>query len=328
MIECYIESFKKGDVNKHIESQRWWVRDKKPVVETNIGWIETYVDPLGVRATYEGFVALTDKEKSRKFNTLVENSETLISALPWDKDFEKNVFTSPDFTALDVVCFSSNGCPIGINIPNYQEVKETDGFKNVSLSNAYPKFSAENLFFCNEKDIEILTQVGQQSYVMHVACHELLGHGTGKIFKKNEKGEFNFDIDFLINPLTNEKISSWYEENENFESKFTDISRSLEELRADLGGLYFTFFKEVHQIFEFNENLYKDIIYSIWLVFIRKAVLGLNLYNDEVKRWGQAHTQGAWIFVQYLLENQVEGQEILTINLEEDKKNFTINLNK
>ena len=39
----------------------------------------------------------------------------------------------------------------------------------------------------------------------------------GKIFKKNERGEFNFDIENLVNPLTNEPIKKWYEENENYE---------------------------------------------------------------------------------------------------------------
>ena len=102
----------------------------------------------------------------------------------------------------------------------------------------------------------------------------------------------------------------------------------LEELRADLCGLYFTFYKEVHQIFELNENNYRDGIYCIWLLYIRKAVLGLTLYNEELKRWGHAHTQGAWIFLQFLLENQIPGQEIININLEEDKKEFHIVLNK
>lgn len=328
MIDCYIESFQTGSIKKHIESQRWWVKDKKPVVETNIGWIETYIDPLGVRAYYEGFVALTDKEKSKKFNLLVEKAEQFINNLPWSEGFEKTPFIPPDFIALDMVCFSSRGCPIGINIPNYHEVQESDGFKNISISNALPNYSPEYLIFCGEKDVELICQIGQQSYVMHVGCHELLGHGTGKLLKKNEMGEFNFDIDNLINPLTGEKVSKYYESNENFEIKFNDIARSMEECRADLCGLYFTFFKEVHQIFECDQSNFKDIIYTIWLLYIRKGIIGLPLYNEEVKRWGQAHTQGAWVFVQFLLQNQLEGQEILIVTLEEDKKTFHINLNK
>jgi dipeptidyl-peptidase-3 len=280
---------------------------------------------------------LTDKEKTKKFNTLVDNAEKLINNLPWPLDFERDTFASPDFTALDVVCFASDGCPIGINIPNYQDIKENEGFKNISISNAYPSYKPENLIFCSEKDIEMLKQIGKQAYVMHVACHELLGHGSGKLLKQHENGEFNFDIENLIHPITNGKVDKLYAyfksnfsylHNETFESKFTDIGRSFEECRADLAGLYFCFFKEIHLIFECDEGLYKELVYAIWLLYIRKAIIGLSLYNDEVKKWGQAHTQGAWVFVQYLLENQISGQEILTVQFEEEQKQFHINLNK
>ena len=67
MLLKYIESYHNGSIPAHKDSQRAWVKDKGPVVETCMGWIETYIDPENARAYYEGFVAIVDKEKSMKF---------------------------------------------------------------------------------------------------------------------------------------------------------------------------------------------------------------------------------------------------------------------
>ena len=64
MVDAYVGHFTDGDLDKHKESQRWWINDKGPVIETNIGFVETYLDPQGVRAEWEGFVAAVDKKQS------------------------------------------------------------------------------------------------------------------------------------------------------------------------------------------------------------------------------------------------------------------------
>jgi dipeptidyl-peptidase-3 len=45
MLKHYITHFFSGNIDDHKNSQREWIKDKHPVIESNIGWIEHYDDP-------------------------------------------------------------------------------------------------------------------------------------------------------------------------------------------------------------------------------------------------------------------------------------------
>jgi dipeptidyl-peptidase III len=82
-LEQYRTSFQNGDLANHKESQKLWVKDKQPPVETYFGFVETYRDLLGTRAEFEGFVAIPDVEDSKRLRKLVNDAQKYIATLPW-----------------------------------------------------------------------------------------------------------------------------------------------------------------------------------------------------------------------------------------------------
>lgn len=205
-----------------------------------MGWIETYIDPTNVRAYFEGWVAIVDKVKSEKFKKLVQNSEVIIPLLPWPKTMEKDNFLAPDFTTLEIIAFATNSCPLGINIPNYDDIRDNEGFKNVFLNNSMPSYAISAMQFATPEQSKILTDNTAKFYEVHVACHELLGHGVGKL---------NYVAAEYTDPVNGEVFTSAYETGDTWNSRFGSISASYEECRADTCGFYLCTLPEVYTLF-------------------------------------------------------------------------------
>mmetsp|Transcript_6724 Transcript_6724/g.41073 ORF Transcript_6724/g.41073 Transcript_6724/m.41073 type:complete len:722 (-) Transcript_6724:2944-5109(-) len=304
MLEHYIESFETGCVNAHKEGSRKWIRNKSPEVETYLGFIESYRDPLGVRAEWEGFVAVVNKAMSRKFQALVENAEVLLRKMPWPKEYEKDVFLRPDFTSLDLVAFASSGIPAGINIPNYDDIRQSEGFKNVSLGNVLSaKPPKERVTFLTEADGDMWQELQSAAFEIQVGLHELLGHGSGKLFTELENGQLNIDPDAVPNPIEGSPgVGKWYKKGESWDSKFQDLAAPYEECRAECTGIYLCIEEEVQRIFGHEGKDAQDLIYVNWLNMARAGLVGLEFYTPETGRWRQAHMQARYVILRVMLE--------------------------
>lgn len=132
-----------------------------------------------------------------------------------------------------------------------------------------------------------------------MACHELLGHGTGKLIYRTE-GE---PTPKFIDPITKEEYESCYEEGETWNNKFGRIASSYEECRADMCGFYLAVLPEVYSLFGIEADEAPMLLQTCVTNHFRKAILGLGLFNPVTQKWGQAHTQGAYVFAQYILQN-------------------------
>lgn len=299
MLDEYAKTFGTGSIQAFVESQRYWIKDKKPVIETDIGFVETYRDPHGVRGEWEGFVAMVNQERTRAFGKLVDAAPSMIPKLPWSKDFEKDKFLSPDFTSLEVLSFAGSGIPAGINIPNYDFIRQNEGFKNVSLGNVLSaKAPNEPIPFVRKEDDKLYRSYRDPAFEVQVGIHELLGHGCGKLLQETASGEYNFDIkNPPVSPITQKPITSYYKPGQTWSSVFGSIASSYEECRAECVAMALSCDFELLQIFGFGNgkqdigNEAGDVLYVAYLSMARAGVAALEYWDPKSRKWGQIHMQ-------------------------------------
>lgn len=219
IIERLIAYYQTGDLKTFDAYSILWIEDTTSEVDFVNGFIETYGDPLGMKASWESTVNFVNKEATKRTKVISDNAQWFEDHSPVDSRFKKEKVKGVSAKVITVSMLGGDcypATPIGINLPNADWIRRDHGSKSVTIENiteAYDHASQGNGF--NEEfawsDVErgTIERYGFTTDNLHTDLHECLGHGSGKLLERT-------DPDAL-----------------------RAYSSTLEETRADLFGLYY-----------------------------------------------------------------------------------------
>lgn len=121
---------------------------------------------------------------------------------------------------------------------------------NARISRTKPKAAC-----IDSSELEKYLEHKPHAFYLWVVFHELLGHGTGKLFVQDGPNSFNFNTrNPPINPLTDRPIDSWYKSGQTWTSVFGDIATSVDECRAECVGAYLMSDRELLALFGYTQD--------------------------------------------------------------------------
>ncbi|HYH96968.1 dipeptidyl-peptidase 3 family protein [Hyalangium sp.] len=247
------------------------------LVDANIGFIETYVDPRGQKGQWEALVNYRNAAENQVMELIAKKAQYFEDRMPWPDLYKRKKVTLPVAKAIDFVATHPQP-PAGINLPNEQHLREKYGSKSVLVANVMDAASALRRlplaieFSRTPEDRAQARKYSVSARKWLVAFHEVLGHASGQVDKKK---------------LGKQQPSAFLKEYDN----------TLEEARADLVALWHAFdpaLKELSPDAEkIAQQMYRDYL-----------VEGLtNLARvDKGDSFEEDHQRGHHMTVNFLVE--------------------------
>lgn len=196
-----------------------WVEETEGEVDFTNGFTEVYGDPLGLKASWEGYVNYTDHQATRRAQALSRNAQWFEDHSPVDARFKKPLCRGVSAKVINAAILGGDLYPssaIGINLPNSNWVRAEHGSKSVTIANlthAYDEAARgngfRNEFADSTQTVSMMDRYGSVCDDLHTDLHECLGHGSGRLLP-------GVDPDAL-----------------------KAYGSTIEEARADLFGLYY-----------------------------------------------------------------------------------------
>lgn len=301
VIKKLIEFYHTGDLKTFDEYTIQWVQETEAIVDFTNGFTETYGDPLGLKASWEGYANFKDKEATLRTEKLSSNAQWFEDHSPVDKLFKKDVCKGVSAKVIKAAILGGDLYPasaIGINLPNSNWVRAEYGSKSVTIGNltdAYNKAAHGNgfqkEFVIDEETLKKLEIYQDICDDLHTDLHECLGHGSGKLLP-------GVDPDAL-----------------------KAYGATIEEARADLFGLYYLADKKLVELgLTPNEEAYKAQYYGYMMNGLLTQLVRIEL-GKEIE---ESHMRNRSLIAHWALEH---GQEMKVVELVSKENKTYVKIN-
>jgi dipeptidyl-peptidase-3 len=260
-LRALINFYRTGDEKDRIAYDIAWVSDQESAVDTINGFVEVYMDPRGVKGSWEALVYIVNEEKTHKIQTLAAHAQWFEDHMPFEPRFRKSSVLGITAKAIEVVVETGDSgplTPIGINLPNDQKIREQYGSKSVSLFNvneAYEESTPEGMrteFAWTPDEAARAKKWGAFSLEVTTEIHEVIGHGSGRM------------ADGVSSPhlLLKEQYSA------------------VEETRADLIALYFLPDTKLVELGIMRAEDHAEIVQTAFEYYARNALVQLRRIRE------------------------------------------------
>jgi dipeptidyl-peptidase III len=283
-LRALIRFYTTGDNEDRVAYDIAWVHDKASPVDTINGFVEVYMDPRGMKGAWEALVFYVNPEKTEGIRRLAAAAQWFEDRMPWAPQYRKQGVRGITANAIDVVVESGDSAPItpvGINLPNDQDIREKYGSKSVSLTNvneAYDKSTSSEFrkeFAWSVEEAERAEKWSSIASELTTDLHEVIGHGSGKISEQLKGSPQSF---------LKEQYSA------------------LEESRADLVALYFLPSPKMVELGLLDAVNHAEIVLAEYEGYARNALVQLRRIREGTQI-EEDHMRNRQMIVQWLLAN-------------------------
>lgn len=290
IIDKLVEFYRTGNLKTFDEYAILWVNETESEVDFTNGFTEVYGDPLGLKASWEGYVNIIDHEATRRTKALSDNAQWFENHSPVDERFKKKECKGVSAKVINAAILGGDLYPssaIGINLPNSDWIRAEYGSKSVTIANLTRAYDLaakgsgmRQEFVLDEETRQLLNDYGDICDDLHTDLHECLGHGSGRLLP-------GVDADAL-----------------------RSYGSTIEEARADLFGLYYIADQKLVELgLTPNAEAYKSQYYS----YLLNGLLTQMVRIEEGNQIEEAHMRNRALISRWTLEHYPEALQIVEI---------------